>query len=555
MKKAMVLLFIGVFVFIAVLAVISLSGNRGKEFTYEEASERITSMMRRIDVNTVTPYPAQIELGARSLAEELPEIDSFSKPVSASGAAAVEIFSSTEKASSKNDNWLVEVAEEFNRQRFQTASGETMGVTLWSISSGTAVDYIISGKYVPDAFTPSNELWGEMVRYSGVDINKISNRLAGNVAGILMDRTKNAEFTEKYGEVNALNITRAVEAKDILMGYTNPFASSTGLNFLLSVLYSYDSDPLSAKAIAGFDVFQSNVPSVAHSTLEMRDSMVQRKTLDAMVMEYQLYKNEPSLSSYVFTPFGVRHDSPMYEIGTLSAEKSETLKAFVEFCLTDEMQKLASDKGFNYLDDYVPSADTIPADTIVSSQQLWKERKNAGRPVAAFFVADTSGSMIGEPIDLLKSSLVNAANYIDPENYIGLISYNSDVSFNLPIAKFDLNQQSLFVGSVNALDVGGNTSTYDAVVVALDELRKIKEQNPEVKPIIFLLSDGEQNSGYSLTEIEGVVKGTAIPVYTIGYNANISELEKISQINEASTVNAESGDITYILKGLFNAQM
>ena len=47
----------------------------------------------------------------------------------------------------------------------------------------------------------------------------------------------------------------------------------------------------------------------------------------------------------------------------------------------------------------------------------------------------------------------------------------------------------------------------------------------------------------------------SIPVYTIGYNANIEALEEISGINEAVSINADSDDVIYKIKSLFNAQM
>jgi len=558
MKKPVVtLICIAAVVFLGVFIVINLFGTgTGTVLTYEQAVERLPSMLKNVKVSSIPPQKAAIELGAADLYDELPEITKYPKPVESHAAAAIEIFSSTEKASSGNDNWLTLVAEDFNKSGFKTSSGRDMGVTVWSIASGTAADYIRSGKYLPDAFTPSNELWGEMVRFAGVPIEMKTKRLAGNVAGVLMDKNKKSEFLQKYGEINANSITQAVEANDISMGYTNPFASSTGLNFLLSILYAYDpSNPLSATAEAGFEAFQTNVPSVAFSTLEMRDSMVERKSLDAMVLEYQLYKNEPKLSTYEFTPFGVRHDSPVYAIGNLSADKAETLDKFIEFCLTQKYQDLAKTKGFNYLDEYVPELNTPPANVVTQAQQLWKERKNAGRPVAAIFVADISGSMAGEPIVNLKSSLINAIRYIDTENYVGLVSYSTDVYINLPVAKFDMNQQALFVGAVNDFDVSGATATYSAVLVALNELARLKEQDPQVKPMILLLSDGEQNEGYSLNSIRDVVRGMGIPIYTIGYNAQLTELSEISKINEASFTNADSDNITYVLRGLFNAQM
>ena len=39
-----------------------------------------------------------------------------------------------------------------------------------------------------------------------------------------------------YGDLTAANLVDAVIAGDLVMGYTDPFASSTGLNFLLTVL-------------------------------------------------------------------------------------------------------------------------------------------------------------------------------------------------------------------------------------------------------------------------------------------------------------------------------
>ena len=82
-----------------------------------------------------------------------------------------------------------------------------------------------------------------------------------------------------------------------------------------------------------------------------------------------------------------------------------------------------------------------------------------------------------------------------------------------------------------------------------------KAANPDAKLMLFVLSDGETNRGHSLNDIEGILRTLKIPVYTIGYNANISALNNISSINEAASINAESDDVIYKLASLFNAQM
>ena len=86
-------------------------------------------------------------------------------------------------------------------------------------------------------------------------------------------------------------------------------------------------------------------------------------------------------------------------------------------------------------------------------------------------------------------------------------------------------------------------------------VNKAKQEQPDAKAMIFLLSDGEQNVGFSLTDIDSVVKNYQIPIYSIGYNANIEALKRISETNEAATINADSDDIVYQLKNLFNSEM
>ena len=51
---------------------------------------------------------------------------------------------------------------------------------------------------------------------------------------------------------------------------------------------------------------------------------------------------------------------------------------------------------------------------------------------------------------------------------------------------------------------------------------------------MFVLSDGETNRGYSLKDIQESIDALNIPIYTIGYNADIPALESISAINEAA---------------------
>ena len=65
--------------------------------------------------------------------------------------------------------------------------------------------------------------------------------------------------------------------------------------------------------------------------------------------------------------------------------------------------------------------------------------------------------------------------------------------------------------------------------------------------MIFVLSDGETNRGHSLDDIRSIVQELGIPIYTIGYNADIPALQEISSINEAASINADTDDVVYKL--------
>lgn len=553
-----ILIVMAIIIFGVIYGGITLTKNWGKSketISKENATGKLKKICKDININEVEPRKAPIDLGVKDVKDTIPNIDKYPAKVENTTDSYIEIFSTGEKAGNGKDGCLIDVANNFNESKFEI-NGKIISVKVREIASGLGMDYIISEKYIPDAYSPSNELWGEMIKANGKTIELCDDRMVGNVAGILISKEKYDELIKKYGAINLKNITQAVANGEINMGYTNPFASATGLNFLVSTLATFDSsNPLSEKAIDGFNEFQNNIPLIAYTTLQLRNS-AESGILDGFIMEYQTYINSPELKTdYIFTPFGYRHDSPLYSVGNLSNEKKEILNKFIEFYKQDKYQELAVKDGFNALEDYKCEIENLDGNTILQAQKLWKENKNGDKPIVAVFVADVSGSMEGEPLNELKKSLLNGSRYIGEENSIGLVTYSNDVNINLPIEKFDLNQRSLFTGAVQDMDASGGTATFDAIAVAVQMLLDEKEKNPDAKLMLFVLSDGETNIGHSLDDLREILESVKIPVHTIGYNANIEALENISRINEATSINADSDDVIYKLGSLFNAEM
>lgn len=570
--KTLSITIISLFVIVCIIVGISVGTSEKKKNTEASDDENYEVQMSMEDAKSELQQKASdvnategelikssIDLSESSLENEVPPIDEYPLSVTSNADVVIEIFATSEKSGSGKDGWINDVAKEFNNQNYQTADGKTIGVNIRPMASGLGSDYIVSKVYLPTAYTPSNELFGSITMAQGGDIELAEPVLVRNTAGVLISSKVYDTVKSKYDDVNIETIIRATEENVIAMGYTNPLSSATGLNFLVTTLYMYDhNDILSDDATEGFRNFQNNVPYVAYTTLQMRES-AKSGSLSGMVMEYQTYINDEDLAdNYTFIPFGVSHNNPIYSVGDLSEDEQYALDEFIQYCKADNAQNLAKQYGFNQYDyDSEVDLSNFSNSDIVSAQDLWKENKDLDKDIVAVFVADISGSMSGDPINQLKTSLINGMKYIGDNVQVGLVSYSSNVTVNLPIAKFDLNQRAYFQGAVENLYANGGTASYDALVVAAQMIEDAKAENPNAKVMLFLLSDGQCNEGYSLGEISEMIDVLDIPIYTIAYGdeADKEELGKLSSINEAASINASSDDVVYKIKSLFNSEM
>jgi len=526
-----------------------------KYLSREDAATELSALLKKVEVSTVTNPAMYIYEDEISEADMLADIDTFPLMVEGSGQIDLEIAAATEMSADAPDDWLNVVAKNFNNEKYKIGD-KNVSVSVRKITSGEAVTYITSGGYRPQIFVPSNFAWGEMLKSSGIGIQKIEDRIAGNTAGILIKKDLYDTFTSKYGDVTVKSVLEASNAGDLKFAYTNPYTSSTGLNILTAMLKAFDeTDPLSETATGKLLDYQKTSPPVAYTTAVLRNQAA-KGVINAMVMERQAYANTPELKNFVYVPAGIRHDHPVYTFDWDTDEEKQAAELFVEYCLNEKSQKLATDKGFNQDEDYQEQNTGMSGADYLAAQKVWKQNKNGGKPIIAVFVADVSGSMDGEPINNLKESLIKTSSFISSDHYVGLVSYSNDVTVNLPVAQFDPSQRAYFAGEVDSLVANGGTATYDAVLVGLNMLMEKAEEIPDAKLMLFVLTDGDTNQGYRLDRITNVVGGLQIPIYSIAYNYNnTSDLEKLSNINEAAFIKSDSDDIINQLRNLFNVQM
>jgi Ca-activated chloride channel family protein len=537
--------------------------NLAPRMSYDTAAAKLEKTVGKISWSErFTTGGGTVVTPAKSLEESLPPINTFPLAVNPRGAGqtVVEIFVSTEKSGSGTDGWMVEAANEFNGLGKRLQNGQTAAISIRKIASGTGYQFIASGTHVPDAYSPSNHLWVRMAEGRGRKMTPVLERTVGNIAGIVMKTEVAEEIKSAAGTLSTANIVDAVVQGRLGMGYTNPYASSTGLNFLVSVLASFsggdEAKMLSPEVASAFEAFQRGVPFVAMTTLQMRDSVEQDGSLDAFVMEYQTYvKTDVLRRGYEFIPFGQPHDNPLYAVGDPGAAKTEALKLFAAFLQEGKQQKRASEYGFNPKIDHKPPFALPSGQTLIAAQKLWKEKKDAGQRIVAVFLGDVSGSMDGSRLAQLKRALIEGSSFISPENSIGLVVFSDQVTVRLPIRPFKLVHKSGFHSAVRGLRAGGGTAMYDGVAVALSMLVEEKRKDPDVKVMLLVLTDGQTNRGLDYGDVSRIIEGLQIPVYTIGFEANIDELGRLSALVEAASINAGEADLRYKIGSLLNSQM
>jgi Ca-activated chloride channel family protein len=533
----------------------------GQPMDQTEAEQRLEELVAEVPWQSApVTRKANIPPPSKDLSDTLPEIAEFPVVVAASGGTNVvvaEIFASTEKSGEGTDGWMVEAAESFNRSGATLADGREAKILIRRIPSGTGYQFIAAGESLPAGFSPSNQLWVEMAQVHR-PMTQIVGETVPNVAGIVMKVETAEQLRSQYSTLNASTLIQAVIAGEVVMGYTDPFASSTGLNFLLTVLDEFaqgDESRLTAADVASvFEEFQRQVPFVALTTLQIRESVEKRNgILDAFVMEYQTFSQTDSLQTgYEFIPFGVRHDNPLYAVDGALPEQVEALELFAQHITGTELLDKASDYGFDppaYSSDVgIPSGEIL-----IAAQQLWKDKKDGGRPVYAVFVTDVSGSMDGSRLLAVQSALNSSREFISEDASVGMVEFNDTVRTRLDIGSFDLNQQALFAAAAEDMVAAGGTAMYDGVVIGLDMLVRQRTVDPNGKYLLIVLTDGETMDGLSFNDVADVVEGVRIPVYTVGFEADLGELVRLSALVEAASINANEDNVEFKMASLFNA--
>jgi Mg-chelatase subunit ChlD len=156
--------------------------------------------------------------------------------------------------------------------------------------------------------------------------------------------------------------------------------------------------------------------------------------------------------------------------------------------------------------------------------------------VAVLIVVDKSGSMSFDPnahgeskLELAKDGVVTAASALTSGDQIGVIAFNDEPVWALPMTTLDGNNTINQINNAIApLQPDGGTELYPALQLAYDSLRNT---DADVRHII-LLSDGKSRSGSEAAYIklidDAANDNVSLSAVALGTDADVELLEAIS---------------------------
>jgi Ca-activated chloride channel family protein len=221
----------------------------------------------------------------------------------------------------------------------------------------------------------------------------------------------------------------------------------------------------------------------------------------------------------------------------VSADEKAAAEKVIQYLQTPEVQKIATELGLrpgvpgvelgdnfsaNYGVDPNATYDSLrsPKPEVVDAMlQSWREY--AKKPSQVAIVVDSSGSMLGDKLPAVQSTLNSYINGLGEKEKVALIDFDAQIRPPV-LADGTPRGKERGLQFIANLKAEGGTHLYDATLYARDWLEK--NLRPDAINAIIVLTDGEDSgSKISLDRLNqelaksGFSSDRRIAVFTIGY--------------------------------------
>ncbi len=156
------------------------------------------------------------------------------------------------------------------------------------------------------------------------------------------------------------------------------------------------------------------------------------------------------------------------------------------------------------------------------------------QPLALSLLLDSSASMEGR-LGLLQTAATNFVKRLQPSDLAQVIDFDSRVEIR---QSFTGRHEDL-EGAIKQTAAGGSTSLYNALYIALKELKKIQAKTDDDvrRQALIVFSDGEDTSSLvSFDEVLDLAKRSETAIYTISLQADTPNSAQHRGFQEAEFV-------------------
>lgn len=509
-----------------------------------------------------------------------------------SNAITISIAYSPEK-----DKWLTEQIARFNEQRI-TVNDRRVKVEGINKSSGAARTEIKNGTLQVTVWSPSASTWLEVLKQETGNQNvAVSNKplvLTPVVIAMWKPMAEAMGWPNKpIGWKDILDLTNDPQGWGrfghpewgrFSWGHTDPEISTTALSTLIAEFYAATgkrdgltvADVQSEEATRFIRELGRSIKHYGYNTLIFSENMKKfgMSYISAFPMEeitlidFNKFNPPPTPLVAIYPAEGTFwHDNPFIIMASATADEQAAAERFYEFLLTEESQRAAMSFGFRPANPNVPLTDPISpafgadpqgvqtvlavpsAEVIVAVKNSWAlNRKRAD----ILLVVDTSGSMEGEKLTMVKAGIETFLMRILPEDRVGLITFDSTARLAVSMAPLNDNRIALQT-AVQEMRAAGRTALFDALALGkqvLDELPPVEDDRIRA---IVLLSDGADNSSRaSLDEIRNLFDESGISIFPVAYGSDADRqvLDSIADFSRTIVVVGDTGDIAQIFENL-----
>ncbi|MCX7789260.1 MAG: VWA domain-containing protein [Chloroflexaceae bacterium] len=499
--------------------------------------------------------------------------------------------------SPEKEKWLNEQIPRFNQQRV-TIEGRPVFVEGINKSSGVARTEIKNGTLNVTVWSPSASTWLEVLKLESGNPNvAVSNNplvLTPVVIGMWRPMAEAMGWpNQPIGWSDMLALIEDPQGWGkfghpewgrFSWGHTDPEVSTTALSTLIAEFYAASgkqrnlpvADVQSPEAQQFIRDLGQGIKHYGYNTLIFSSNMKKfgMSYISAFPMEeitlIDFNKFDPPTTPLVaiYPREGTFwHDNPFIILSSASEVERQAARAFYDFLLTPEAQQAAMSYGFRPANVNVPLADPISpaygvdpqgvqtvlelpnAEVIVAVKNAWAlNRKRAD----IMLVVDTSGSMEGDKLTMVKAGLETFLMRILPEDRLGLITFDSSARVVVPMAELNENRIPL-QQAIGEMRAQGKTAVFDALELARAELEALPPSEDDRIRAIVLLSDGADNaSSIPLETLRQRFDETGISIFPVAYgaDADLSILEQIAEFSRTIVVKGDTGDIAQIFENL-----